>query len=85
MKRNYDFEKGDGVQVELGGIWVDAVVLSYTETRVSIRLLTPVLFIEKTRVIKKRYLFAQDKVEESVTEKYVTSLTVGNSFVRKIN
>ncbi|MDO8604167.1 MAG: hypothetical protein Q7K40_02055 [bacterium] len=77
-------EKGEIVEVSVADDrWVPAEVISDMETRVSVKLLKPIIWVERHTVTKVPWLgFLKPKTTETVTSKYIKTMTVSCLLVR---
>lgn len=77
------YEKGDLVEVAItDDNWVEATVISDQETRVSVKLLIPVIWVEKTTIIKKSFFGLRTKTNTSEMSKFVETMTFSIRLVR---
>lgn len=86
MPRRIDrsLEKGELVEVSVADDrWVPAEVISDAETRVSVKLLQPVVWVKENTTIQIPWLrFLNPKITRTVTSKYVETMTVSVKLVR---
>jgi len=75
---NFDFiEVGNPVEVAVTDeTWVKGTIISCTETRVRVKFDVPVLLIERTRTIKRRW-FGKQKEDIVETSRYLEAMTFG--------
>ena len=76
-----DFKTGELVEVALtDNIWVAAEITSEMETRLGVRLLQPVVMVEKTITVTGYWFWRKTTISE--TSKYVEMMSLGKGFVR---
>lgn len=77
------YKEGDLVEVAItDNSWVDATVISDQETRVSVRLLIPVIWVERTLTVTKSFLGLRTRTNVSETSKLVETMTFSIRLVR---
>ncbi|OHA79114.1 MAG: hypothetical protein A2747_01260 [Candidatus Yonathbacteria bacterium RIFCSPHIGHO2_01_FULL_44_41] len=77
-------EKGELVEVSVADdCWVPAEVISDMETRVSVKLLRPVVWVERHTIVEVRWLgLLKSKITKTITSKYVDKITVSCLLIR---
>lgn len=82
-----ELRKGESVEVSITDEWwVSAEVISDMETRVSVKLLQPILWVERQTVIQTPLLwFLKPKIKEIIKSQRVETMTVSCLLVRGVN
>lgn len=78
-------QKGEIVEVSIAdNHWVRAEVISDRETKVYVRLLNPIIWVEQHTIIEVPWLrFLKRRTTETTTSRYVETMTLSCSLVRK--
>lgn len=82
-----ELKRGELVEVSItDDRWVLAEVISDMETRVSVRLCDPIVWVENDTVVEKCWFsFLKPRVTKTSSSKYVETMTVSCLLVRLPN